>query len=169
MIFKATLDKTAKLLTVGITLLFLGIAIGPKLFGKSENAEIPILISFILFLTYIISYAFSPKSYELNGTNVIIKRPFNNVTLNRSQIKNILKLENGKLTWSIRTFGVGGLFGYFGKFWSKEFGNMTWYATRRDKAIMIITKENKKIVLTPDEVEKFINEFTEIEKQQPNG
>jgi hypothetical protein len=34
---------------------------------------------------------------------------------------------------------------------------------------MIITKENKKIVLTPDEVEKFINQFTEIEKQQSNG
>ena len=169
MIFKATLDKTAKLLTIGITLLFLGIAIGPRLFGKTENAEIPILVSFILFLTYGISYAYSPKSYELNKTNVIIKRPFNNVTLNGSQIKNILKLENGKLTWSIRTFGVGGLFGYFGNFWSKEFGNMTWYATRRDKAIMIITNENKKIVLTPDEVEKFINEFTEIEKQQPNG
>ena len=98
MIFKATLDKTAKLLTIGIALLFLGIAIGPRLFGKTENAEIPILVSFILFLTYGISYAFSPKSYELNETNLIIKRPFNNVTLNRSQIKNILKLENGKLT-----------------------------------------------------------------------
>ena len=48
MIFKATLDKTAKLLTIGITLLFLGIAIGPRLFGKTENAEIPILVSFIL-------------------------------------------------------------------------------------------------------------------------
>lgn len=169
MIFKATLDKTSKLLTVGITLLFLGITIGPKLFGKPGNTEIPIFISFVLFLTYVISYSFSPKSYEINETNVIIKRAFNNVTLNRSQIKDILKIENGKLYWSIRTFGVGGLFGYFGKFWSKEFGNMTWYATRRDKAIMIITKENKKIVLTPDEVEKFINEFTEIEKQQLNG
>jgi len=73
-----------------------------------------------------------------------------------------LKLESGKLTYSVRTFGVGGLFGYFGKFWNKEYGNMTWYATRRDKAIMIITKENKKIILTPDEVEKFINEFKEI-------
>lgn len=169
MIFKATLDKTAKLLTIGITILFIGIVIGPKLIVKTEITEIPILLSVIIFLTYGISYALSPKSYELNKTNLIIKRPFNNVTLNRSEIKNILKLENGKLTWSIRTFGVGGLFGYFGKFWSKEFGSMTWYATRRDKAIMIVTKENKKIVLTPDEVEKFINEFTAIENQQPNG
>jgi hypothetical protein len=169
MIFKATLDNTAKFLTIGITILFFGIIIVPKLFGKNGNNEVSIILIIILCLTYGISYALSPKSYELNESSVIINRPFKNVILNRSQIKSILKLENGKLTWSIRTFGVGGLFGYFGKFWSKEFGNMTWYATRRDKAIMIITKENKKIILTPDEVEKFINEFTEIEKQQPNG
>ncbi len=39
---------------------------------------------------------------------------------------------------------------------------MTWYATRKDKAIMIITNENKKIILTPNETEKFIEEFTKI-------
>lgn len=170
MIFKATLDKTAKLLTIGVTLLFLGITIGPKMFGKNENTEIPIILSAVLFITYLISYALSPKSYEIKENNVIINRPFKSVIINRTQIKSILKLESGKLTWSIRTFGVGGLFGYFGKFWNKEYGNMTWYATRRDKAIMIITTENKKIIVTPDEPEKFISAFTnEIEKQQPNG
>jgi hypothetical protein len=170
MVFKATLDKTAKLLTIGVTLLFLGITIGPKMFGKNENTEIPIILSAVLFITYLISYALSPKSYEIKENNVIINRPFKSVIINRTQIKSILKLESGKLTWSIRTFGVGGLFGYFGKFWNKEYGNMTWYATRRDKAIMIITTDNKKIIVTPDEPEKFISAFTnEIEKQQPNG
>jgi len=165
MIFKTTLDKTAKFLTIGITLLFFGIIIVPKLLNKNENNESTIILIIILTLTYGISYALSPKSYEINEKNIIINRPFKNVIINRSQIKNILKLESGKLTYSVRTFGVGGLFGYFGKFWNKEYGNMTWYATRRDKSIMIITKENKKIILTPDEVEKFINEFKEIEKQ----
>jgi hypothetical protein len=143
-------------------LLFFGIIIVPKLLNKNENNESTIILIIILTLTYGISYALSPKSYEINEKNIIINRPFKNVIINRSQIKNILKLESGKLTYSVRTFGVGGLFGYFGKFWNKEYGNMTWYATRRDKAIMIITKENKKIILTPDEVEKFINEFKEI-------
>jgi len=165
MIFKTTLDKTAKFLTIGITLLFFGIIIVPKLLNKNENNESTIILIIILTLTYGISYALSPKSYEINEKNIIINRPFKNVIINRSQIKSILKLESGKLTYSVRTFGVGGLFGYFGMFWNKEYGNMTWYATRRDKSIMIITKENKKIILTPDEVEKFINEFKEIEKQ----
>ena len=168
MIYKATLDKTAKLLTIGITILFIGIAIGPKLFSKSENSEIPIVLIIILFLTYGISYGFSPKSYIINENSVVINRLFKNVIVNRSQIKNVLKLENGKLSWSIRIFASGGFFGYFGRFWNKEFGNMTWYATRRDHAIMLITKSNQKIILTPDETDRFINEFTEMERK-PNG
>ena len=95
MIYKATLDKTAKLLTIGITILFIGIAIGPKLFSKSENSEIPIVLIIILFLTYGISYGFSPKSYIINENSVVINRLFKNVIVNRSQIKNVLKLENG--------------------------------------------------------------------------
>lgn len=168
MIYKATLDKTAKLLTIGITILFIGIAIGPKLFSKSENTEIPIVVIIILFLTYGISYGFSPKSYEINENSVVINRLFKNVIVNHSQIKNVLKLENGKLSWSIRTFASGGLFGYFGTFWNKEFGNMIWYATRKDKAIMVITNNNQKIILTPDETDKFINEFTKLQRK-PNG
>ena len=168
MIYKATLDKTAKLLTIGITILFIGIAIGPKLFSKSENTEIPIVLIIILFLTYGISYGFSPNSYEINENSLVINRLFKRVIVNRSQIKNVIKLEDRKLSWSIRTFASGGLFGYFGTFWNKEFGNMTWYATRRDKALMIITNSNKKIILTPDETDKFINEFTELERK-PNG
>lgn len=164
MIYKATLDKTAKLLTIGITIIFIGIAVGPKLFSRSENTEMPIVLIIIIFLTYGISYGFSPKSYEINDNNVVINRLFKNVIINRSQIKDVLKLEKGKLTWSIRTFASGGLFGYFGTFWNKEFGNMTWYATRKNKAIMLITSNNKKIILTPDEIDQFINEFKELKK-----
>ena len=154
--FKATLDKTAKVVTLVITLLFLGIAFLPILLGKNE---IPVLLIVFLFSTYGITYAFSPNGYEVNENNIIIKRPFNTVAFNRTQIKELVKIEDRKLYWAIRTFGVGGLFGYFGAFWNKEFGSMTWYATRREDAIMIITHKNKKIIITPDDVEKFIREF----------
>jgi hypothetical protein len=163
MTFKATLDKTSKLLTIGITLLSIGIIIGSRLADKDEKSEGSLILIALLLLPYGITYAFSPLSYELNEKSLIINRPIKNVTLNYSQIKSISKLENGKLSWSIRTFGVGGLFGYFGKFWNKEFGSMTWYTTRRDKVIMIITNENKRIIITPDDSEKFINEFSKIE------
>jgi hypothetical protein len=160
MIYKVTSDKTAKFLTIAVTLLFIGIAIGPKLFSKSENTEISIISVVVLFLIYGISYGLSPNSYEINDNSIVIKRLFKNVIVNRSQIKNVLKLESGKLSGAIRMFASGGLFGYFGTFWNKEFGTMTWYATRRDKAIMLITISNQKIILTPDETDNFLNEFS---------
>lgn len=68
-------------------------------------------------------------------------------------------LEKDALYWSIRTFGVGGLFGYFGKFANAKLGNMTWYATRRDKTVLIKTAGNKKIILTPDDPNQFVADF----------
>ena len=46
-----------------------------------------------------------------------------------------------------------------GKFANTKVGNMTWYATRRNKTVLLKTIDNKKIILTPDEPEKFVANF----------
>lgn len=68
------------------------------------------------------------------------------------------------MKWTIRTFGNGGLFGYFGKFYNAAFGKMTWYATRRNNYLVLSTSENGKIVLTPDNLEmaKEIERLTQV-------
>ena len=68
-------------------------------------------------------------------------------------------LTKKKLSWAVRIFGVSGLFGYWGKFSNTKLGSMTWYSTRRNNAVLITTIYNKKIVLTPNEPEKFVTEF----------
>ena len=70
---------------------------------------------------------------------------------------NVELLDKERLNGSIRTFGVGGLFGYWGRFANSKIGVMTWYATRRDNAVLITKFNNKKIVLTPDEPELFVS------------
>ena len=57
------------------------------------------------------------------------------------------------MKWTIRTFGVGGLFGYYGKFRNKTFGNMTWFATQQKNYLIFETTNNQKIVLTPDDTD----------------
>ena len=64
----------------------------------------------------------------------------------------------------MRKFGSGGVFGYIGKFWNKQQGNMIWYATDMKNPVMIETKNGKKIVLTPDDREQFLEQFTTLEK-----
>lgn len=53
---------------------------------------------------------------------------------------------------TIRTFGVGGLLGYFGKFYTPQIGHMTFYATQRTNRILIVDKQGKKFLLTPDDI-----------------
>ncbi len=117
-----------------------------------------------ILATYVLCYGLSPKSYEINENSLIIKRPFKDVIIERSQIASATPVESSKLRWAVRTFGVGGLFGYFGKFWNREFGDMTWYATQRSHTVLIITNSQQKIILTPDDEEVFIKEVMNLNK-----
>lgn len=52
----------------------------------------------------------------------------------------------------IRTFGNGGLFGYYGKFHSSKLGSMTLYATQSKNRILIKTIHGSQIMITPDDL-----------------
>ena len=51
----------------------------------------------------------------------------------------------------IRTFGVGGLFGIYGKFYTNGLGNITVFGTQSKNYILIRTN-SQKIVITPDDI-----------------
>lgn len=156
MTYKTSLDNLAKGITIGVTILFVAILIGQFLIIKDTGWAVPIITTVTLFLIYFISFAFSPINYEVSAQHLSIHRLLIDVNIDRNQIKSVELLDKEQLTWVIRTFGVGGLFGYYGKFANTKLGSMTWYATRRDKTVLIETIDNKKIILTPDEPEKFV-------------
>ena len=162
MIFKASFDKLTLFLTVGITTIFLVIGFGPLFYTQDIKSNVPIFVDMFILATYILCYGLSPKSYEINENSLIIKRPFKNVVIDRSQIISATPVESSKLRWAVRTFGVGGLFGYFGKFWNKEFGDMTWYASQRSHTVLITTNDLQKIILTPDQEVDFIKEVMNL-------
>jgi hypothetical protein len=99
-------------------------------------------------------------SYEVTDEHVIVHRLFTNVKISGSSIDSVEIIGNDKIRPALRTFGVGGLFGYYGKFASFKMGTMTLYATRRNNTVLIITKENWKIILTPDSPEAFVQELS---------
>lgn len=116
-------------------------------------------IAFGLLLIYLVPFAFRPDNYVLTIDKLIVQRPLSDVKINRSEIKSVEQIDKEKFIHTFRTLGVGGLFGYFGKFANTELGSMTWYATRRDKTVLVTTIDNKKIVLTPDNPEEFVENF----------
>ena len=159
MTYKTSLDNLAKVVTIVTTILFAAIIVGQLSLIKDEGKSVPIFTTILLSLIDFWIFSFRPISYKLTDDKLIIHRPLSDIKINRTEIKNVEQLDKEKLSWAVRIFGVGGLFGYWGKFSNIKLGSMTWYATRRNDAILVTTIYNKKIVLTPNEPEKFVTEF----------
>lgn len=157
MTFKASLDNLTKGITVCVTLIILfGILTELSLYF-THNSRSGLFVAIIIFAVYVFAYAYHPVAYELKGDTLIIKRPFSNVVINKSDIQNVALVDVEKVNRNtIRTCGVGGLFGYYGRFANPELGGMTWYATNTKNTVLICLCNNKKIVLTPDEPESFV-------------
>ncbi|QEC67129.1 hypothetical protein FRZ67_07430 [Panacibacter ginsenosidivorans] len=161
MTYKTSLDKTAIIITIAVTVLFAFIIIGQFAIIKDEGSAIPIYTTTACLLIYFLAFAFTPVNYIVTTEEIIVRRPLSNVHIKRADIKSVELIDKNKIAGSLRTFGNGGLFGYYGNFANFSLGRMTWYATRRDKPVLVTTTANKKIILTPDEPEKFVKEFSE--------
>lgn len=153
--YKASFDKTTKVIT---TLLFLvvtiALLIAISIHSSSNNTTNPIgfLTGFIVFLLLFTGcYLFSIKEYVVNDDDLIISRLIGNVTIHLSEIEEVRPIAKGELRWTIRTFGVGGLFGYYGKFYNRKLGSMTWYTTQLRNRLYIKTRSGNKIIISPDD------------------
>ncbi|KAA9333805.1 PH domain-containing protein [Adhaeribacter soli] len=154
--YKASLDKLARIITL------LAIAFPVVLLFFLDEATIPVVI---LSGVLVLSYGFAPQYYLLTPEELVIKRLFKDVHLKRSEIKTVELLpEARKLRWTtVRTFGSGGFFGYFGKFWNRTFGGMTWYLNNFRNVVLVETYAGKKLLLSPDNPDMIDN----LQNQKP--
>jgi hypothetical protein len=159
MTYKTSLDNLAKGVTLSITILFAVIIVAQLSIISGVGLWLPISTIVVLTVTYFLTIAFRPINYSLTSDKLIIHRLFRNITIERTAIKSIEQINKEVMKGTLRDFGVGGLFGYFGKFSNKNLGRMTWYATRRDNIVLVTTIDNKKIILTPNEPQQFVADF----------
>ncbi|WP_197088653.1 PH domain-containing protein [Rufibacter radiotolerans] len=153
--YKASLDSFAKVITAGTVLLFLALGYkSVKALAAAPNDMTTLLIhgGLLLFMAAILlgCYLYAPQSYRVGANYLEIVRPAQNKRINFTDIREIRALAGPEMNGVIRTFGVGGLFGYFGKYYSPGLGSMTFYATQRNNRLIIETRQGKKMILTPD-------------------
>ena len=156
MIYKATLDNGAKAITIAVTILFAGIITSEFIYKNNAPPFVLYLTLGVLIAAYVLAFILRTISYEITPGEFIIHRLLSDVRIDRVSIQHVEIIPREQIGNAIRTFGVGGLFGYFGKFYSSKMGTMTWYATRRNNTVLIQTNTNKKIIVTPDEPEKLM-------------
>ncbi|MEO7044060.1 MAG: PH domain-containing protein [Ferruginibacter sp.] len=159
MIYKTSLGNWTKAITLAVTMLFAFIIIQQYSLITDQGTPNPIYTTVLLLTIYFIAFAFRPVYYKMSNDSLIIHRLIKDVIIERKSIKSIELIDRADIGWAVRTFGVGGLFGYYGNFVNAKMGRMTWYATRRDRTVLVITNNDKKIVLTPDDPQKLIADF----------
>lgn len=158
--FTTSLDKSNKVTTTAVLALII-VIVGFSLYkiGQTDQEILTVTIIPIIVIC-LIAYAFRPNNYAVSDEKLLIHRMIGDVKILRNDIKSVEMIDESKVKNSIRTFGSGGFFGSYGKFWNSTLGSMTWYITRKENFVLVTTNDEKKILLTPDEPEAFVTSLS---------
>ena len=167
--YKASMDWVAILITIGVLALFTFIGMKPIMQMMTEQGgfnfnPVSFGVIFLFAGIFIGCWLFAPQSYTLNQSELKVNRVIGNVSFKISEIKHIRILEAYESRGTIRTFGVGGLFGYYGKFYIPKIGSSTFYATQRKNKILMELQDGRSIVITPDDLGLY-DRLTEFKNQ----
>lgn len=154
--YKASLDTLAKIITAGVVILFVAVGQDSAKELIHANGDTTVIITesgllLLFILVFVGCWFYAPQSYTIDNTNLIINRKAGNIIIKRADIAHVRAMDNSEMKWALRTFGVSGLFGYYGKFYAPKIGSITMYATQRKNRILILTKQGQKIIITPDD------------------
>ena len=143
--FSASYDKATKYISAGVFVLLLVLmAVNPG-----------VIVGSLAALLLVASYAWSPRGYSIAERSIIVKRLAGDVRIPLDGIREARIATADDLRDCIRTFGNGGLFGYYGQFSTSKLGSSTWYVTNRSHSVVVITS-SKTAVFSPDDIDGFL-------------
>jgi len=99
--------------------------------------------------------AFGVYGYRIEDGKLRIKRLGWYKDLHLEDINTVEFMPNA-MKGSIRLFGIGGLFGYIGKFKNRPLSHYKAYATHRKRTVVISCKNHGAYVISPDKPEEFV-------------
>lgn len=134
----------------GVVLLRLALAGGTSLPPGAAAA-----VAGLLAVTLGGAYALAPRGYALDAGRLRVERPLASVEIAYGAIRGAGALSEDALAGARRVMGSGGLFGYYGRFWSRRLGAFRLYATRRTGLVVVDTADDR-LVLSPDSPERFL-------------
>jgi uncharacterized membrane protein YphA (DoxX/SURF4 family) len=143
--FSVSYDSAAKTISAAVTVMFLVLGLA------TQNVAVGILFALILAA----AFAWSPTGYSIADGFLSVHRVMGNLQIPLASIQEVRIASPEDLQGSLRIFGSGGLFGYYGTFRSPKLGKHTWFVTRHSHAVIVVIG-TEKFVLSPDDVDGFL-------------
>ena len=149
--FKAPWGIKITCMTLAVSLLLLGISTyllfadrGNNIYGLRIYGPMLILLGALLFII---------RGYTISGNTLLVHRLIWNSRIDLSGLVSV-EINPEAMSYSIRTFGNGGLFSISGLFRNKTLGSYRAYATDPKRAVVLKYKK-RTIVVTPDRPDVF--------------
>ena len=102
-----------------------------------------------------LAFAFSPRDFEISSGTFRVKRLIGDVVFPLTSLRFVRDTTPADFKGCVRLWASGGLFGYYGWFWSKALGKSKWYVTDRSKAI-VVTDGSQTILVSPEDRDGFL-------------
>jgi hypothetical protein len=158
--FSAPWDRTLRIATlIAVVAMIAGVAL---LLRQAAIADLPfakvmaLALAGAFALMLGVSFALAPNGYSVEAARLRIERPLRAIEVPLASIRSAGALPDDAFRGARRVIGSGGLFGYYGRFWSRRLGAFRLYATRRTGLVFVDTATDR-FVLSPEPAERFLD------------
>lgn len=157
-------DKTLWVMTFACFALWIGLSgwFVFQIFTTDNDSTMlaSLLVLNAIFLPTILACeGLAPQRLEVGEEQIVVLRRYKSVVINRDEIKSVQPLSKSDFRGVIRTCGVGGLFGYFGHYYSNKLGSFRLFATSFQNLFLIKLWSGKSVVIScvePDKMEGYL-------------
>jgi hypothetical protein len=144
---------------VVVTTLVLLLTFGTLVAAAYQRSADLLALGGFMSVVCAVCYLLTPVGYEVADSRLTVK--FHLGALHYGPVMNCASLVNdaaaGRLTWTVRVFGNGGLFAGTGIYWNRWLGFFRAYVTSaRHKDLVLIDTPTHKIVISPQDPQSFI-------------
>lgn len=160
--YKASLDgfsKSISIIFIAFSLVVLAGGLSGQMWPVQQGNFVICLVAAFMLLLAFAMYLFSPRAYAIEGKDVVIHRRAGRKRIPAADIIRLRMPDAKELSWPVRTFGNGGLFGYTGRYYTRHIGYMIWYCTRRDRQLVVERNFKLPVILSPDNPGTFLHAY----------
>lgn len=112
-----------------------------------------VVLNVIMLPIMLICEGLAPQRLEIYEKKLVILRRYKSLTIYADEVLSIDRLPKNALRGAVRTWGVGGFFGYFGHYYTGLIGPFKLFATNFDNLYLVRLTNGKKIVFSCAEPE----------------
>ena len=113
-----------------------------------------VIVTYIIFgIVAIWVLLTMPRYLLLDDKSIVITHPIGQTVILKSDIIEVRAVERSELLGSIRLFGSGGFFGWFGIFRNSKFGTYRLYCGQLENLYLVKTTTKKYIISSSKPIE----------------